>query len=179
MLCSWPSRRSAKPITLPIVMALYSLSTWLRGGWHYSPSNNDMPSTFINTLKPKKNGRHFADDVFKRISIKSSLQYVPESPINNIQTLLQIMAWQRLGDKPLSEPKMVSLPTHICVTRPLNKHYEVRLPRTVIAFGKQIPLCSVCALGLLLHSMIISGTFLCKYLCNDNNRGWCYWRYLV
>ena len=28
------------------------------------------------------------------------------------------MAWRRPGDKPLSEPMMVSSPTHICVTRP-------------------------------------------------------------
>ena len=28
------------------------------------------------------------------------------------------MAWRRLGDKPLSEPMMVRLLTHICVTRP-------------------------------------------------------------
>ena len=28
------------------------------------------------------------------------------------------MAWRRQGDKPLSEPMMVSLPTHVCVTRP-------------------------------------------------------------
>ena len=28
------------------------------------------------------------------------------------------MAWCRSGDKPLSEPMMVSLLTHICVTRP-------------------------------------------------------------
>ena len=28
------------------------------------------------------------------------------------------MAWRRPGDKPLSEPMMVSLPMHICVTRP-------------------------------------------------------------
>ena len=28
------------------------------------------------------------------------------------------MAWRRPGDKPLSEPVMVSLMTHICVTRP-------------------------------------------------------------
>ena len=28
------------------------------------------------------------------------------------------MAWRRPGDKPLSEPVMVSLTTHICVTRP-------------------------------------------------------------
>ena len=28
------------------------------------------------------------------------------------------MAWRRPGDKPLSGPRMVRLPTHICVTRP-------------------------------------------------------------
>ena len=28
------------------------------------------------------------------------------------------MAWRRPGDKPLSESMMVSLPTHICITRP-------------------------------------------------------------
>ena len=28
------------------------------------------------------------------------------------------MAWRRPGDKPLSEPLTISLPTHICVTRP-------------------------------------------------------------
>ena len=38
--------------------------------------------------------------------------------MNNIPALVQIMAWRRPGDKPLSEPMMVSLPTHICVTRP-------------------------------------------------------------
>ena len=32
--------------------------------------------------------------------------------------LVQIMAWRRPGDKPLSEPMMLSLLTHICVTRP-------------------------------------------------------------
>ena len=31
---------------------------------------------------------------------------------------LQIKAWHRSGDKPLSEPTTVSLLTHICVTRP-------------------------------------------------------------
>ena len=38
--------------------------------------------------------------------------------INNNPALVQIMAWRRPGDKPLSEPMMVSLLTHICVTRP-------------------------------------------------------------
>ena len=35
-----------------------------------------------------------------------------------IPSLVQIMAWRRPGDKPLSEPMMVSLLTHICVTGP-------------------------------------------------------------
>ena len=52
------------------------------------------------------------------ISIKSSMKFVPLGPINNIPALVQIMAWRRLGDKPLSEPRMVRLPTHICVTQP-------------------------------------------------------------
>ena len=47
-----------------------------------------------------------------------SLKFVPMGPINNNPSLVQIMAWRRPGDKPLSEPMMVCLPTHICVTRP-------------------------------------------------------------
>ena len=52
------------------------------------------------------------------IAIKISLKFVSKGPINNIPALVQTMAWRRPGDKPLSEPMMVSLPTHICVTRP-------------------------------------------------------------
>ena len=83
-------------------------------------------SLILNTLRPRQNGRHFPDDIFKWIflnenvwiSINISLKFVPKSPINNIPALVQIMAWRRSGDKPLSEPMMVCLPTHICVTRP-------------------------------------------------------------
>ena len=32
--------------------------------------------------------------------------------------MVQIMAWRRPGDKPLSESMMVSLPTHTCVAQP-------------------------------------------------------------
>ena len=41
------------------------------------------------------------------------------------------MAWRRLGDKQLSEPMMVSLQRHICVTRPqcvMRAHSVVHLP---------------------------------------------------
>ena len=37
--------------------------------------------------------------------------------VNNISALVQIMAWHRPGDKPLSELMMVSLLTHTCGTR--------------------------------------------------------------
>ena len=80
----------------------------------------------FNTLRPRQDGRHFPDDIFKWIflneliwiSIKISLNFVPKGPINNIPALVQIMAWRCPGDRPLSEPMMASLAMHICVTRP-------------------------------------------------------------
>ena len=81
---------------------------------------------FFNSLRPRQNGRHFASDIFKCIflnenvciSIRISLKFVPKGPINNIPALVQIMAWCRSGDKPLSEAMMVNLPTNIFVSRP-------------------------------------------------------------
>ena len=52
------------------------------------------------------------------VSIKISLKFVSKGPIDNIPALVQTMAWHRSGDKPLFEPVMVSLATHICVNRP-------------------------------------------------------------
>ena len=52
-------------------------------------------------------------------------------PINNIPSLVQIMAWRQSGDKPLSGPMMISFPTHICVSRPqwVNQFFEGSLPQ--------------------------------------------------
>ena len=80
----------------------------------------------IIALRPRQNGRHCADDTFKRIFLKEnarisitiSLKFVPNSPIDNIPALFQIRAWHRPGDKPLSEPMRVSLLTHMCVAWP-------------------------------------------------------------
>ena len=54
----------------------------------------------------------FADDIFMciflnetvTISIQLSLKFVPKGPIGNKSVLVQVMAWRRIGDKPLSEP---------------------------------------------------------------------------
>ena len=56
-----------------------------------------------------------ADDIFKcifsnendRIPIQISLKLVPRIPIDNKLALVQVMAWRRTGDKPLSEPMMI------------------------------------------------------------------------
>ena len=90
------------------------------------PEPDSDYSILFNTLRPRQNGHHFADDTFKYIllnenviiSAKISLKFVPKGSINNIPTLVQMMDWRRPGDKPLSEPMMVRLSTHICVTRP-------------------------------------------------------------
>ena len=94
--------------------------------WGESPLQTWNDWQCINTLRPRQNGRRFADDTFiriflnenVRILIKISLKFVPEGPINNIPALVQIMAWRRSGDRPLSGPMMVSLPAHLCVIRP-------------------------------------------------------------
>ena len=38
-----------------------------------------------------------------RIPIRISVKFVPRSPINNNPALVQVMAWRRTDDKPLSE----------------------------------------------------------------------------
>ena len=80
----------------------------------------------LNTLSPRQDGRYFADDIFTCIflnenvwiSINISVKFVPKGQINNIPALVQVMTWRRPGDKPLSEPLVVRLPTHILDTLP-------------------------------------------------------------
>ena len=78
-----------------------------------------------NSLRPRRNRHHVADDSFiciflnetLSISIRISPKFIPKGPSNNIPALVQMMDWRRLGDQPLTEAIMVTLPTHICVTR--------------------------------------------------------------
>ena len=73
------------------------------------------------------------------ILIKMSLKFVPKVPINNIPALVQIMAWKRPVNKPLSEPIMANLLMHICTTLPqwINMTYPIaRIPAARIAIWK-------------------------------------------
>ena len=73
----------------------------------------------LNSLRPRQNGHHFAGQISSAFSwmkmlefwLKFSLKFVSKGPINNIPALVQIMAWRQPGDKPLSKPMMVSLPS--------------------------------------------------------------------
>ena len=104
----------------------YWSQTWPIHNQPLHSSAQEVVDKSQHSLRPRQNGHHFADDVFKCIFLnenvwillKISLKFVPKGPINNIPSLVQVMAWRRPGDKPLSEPMMVSLLTHICVARP-------------------------------------------------------------
>ena len=100
------------------------ISLTIRSGRHPGDRHRDLcyqqewgkMAEVFNTLRPRQNGRHFADDLFKCIflnenvwiPIEISLKFVPKGSFNNNPALFQIMAWRRPGDKPLSEPMLVS-----------------------------------------------------------------------
>ena len=112
---------------------------------------NPMPSSvayntaMINRLRPRQHDRHFSEDIFKCIFLnenvwillKISLKFVPKVRISNIPTLVQIMAWPRQGDKPLSEPMMENLLTRNCVSRP--QWVKVKYSRPDFELTKDTP----------------------------------------
>ena len=87
-----------------------------------------LPSRF-EPWTETNNGCHLPDNIFKWIflneniwiSFTISLKFVLRLRINNIPSLDQKMAWRRPGDKPLSEPIMASLLTHIYASLGLNE----------------------------------------------------------
>ena len=117
---TWLKLKSCHMTVINVPLKICFWHCWLLCRWHR------VIKMCVNTLGPRQGGRHFPDDNFKCIFlnedvwifIKISLNCVSKGPTNNIRALVQIMAWCRPGDKPLSEPMMVSLLTHLCVTRP-------------------------------------------------------------
>ena len=92
------------------------LSTFMSDKWapgEAQCAGRGRSGGIFNIMRPRQNGRHLADDIFKCIflneniwiHINISLKFVPKSRIINIPALVQIMAWHRPGDKPLFEPR--------------------------------------------------------------------------
>ena len=105
---------------------------------------------WFNTLRPKQDCYIFTDNIFicfflnenAWVSIKISLQFVPKVPINNIAALVQIVALRRPVHKPLSEPLMVRLLMHKCITRPQWVKMNLWLVGIII-----MEVCSLCLLS--------------------------------
>ena len=129
----------------------------------------EMPSkAYINPLRLRQNYRHLADDIFicillnenVRILLDISLKFVQ---INNIPALVQIMAWRRPGDKPLSETMTVTLLMHIFITRPQwVKHY-------VVFFQKIWLMWFQCTFEMFLWSYELLGSYISNAHCYSNH----------
>ena len=90
-------------------------------------SNHHWFKYWLNTLRPRQNGchlisrHHFEIDFLELEYMNFDWNFIEicsRGPVNNISALVPIMAWCWPGSKPLSEPMMVSLLMHICVTLP-------------------------------------------------------------
>ena len=51
--------------------------------------------------------------LIRKFDILIPLKFVLKDPIYNMDTLVQVMTWHRTGDKPLPEPVMTHLQTHM------------------------------------------------------------------
>ena len=87
---------------------------------------------FHTLLRPRQNGRHFPDTIFKYILensiilVASSLKFVPWGPIPNNSSLVRIMGRCQTGAKPLHKSVMtnVSNASHAALASP--GHYEIK-----------------------------------------------------
>ena len=99
-------------------------------------NNGTICDIAFNTVRPRPNGDHFPDDIFRcifvnenenvYISIKISLKFVPKHLINNNQAFVQIL---------VSEPLVVRLSTDIWITR----HQRVKLFRLLMTWRCKEP----------------------------------------
>ena len=113
-------------------LALDGISTWWMNLTIWSPFKCKFPVLGIKI--PNVVIRRSSDTIITNCELllyisEVSLKFVPNGIINKTPALVQIMTWRQPGDMPLSEPMVVTLPTHICVTRPqwvnldwVNKH---------------------------------------------------------
>ena len=101
------------------------------------PDISNVESVSLNILRPTE--RHFEMDFLE-------WKFTPRVPITNIPASVQIMAWRRAGDKPLSEPMMDNLQTHICVIR--SQWVKSVGPVTRICFSETVTFgtnsCEIC-----------------------------------
>ena len=80
----------------------------------------------FNTLRPRQNGCHFTDNIFKCIFFNEnfwilneiSLKYVPYGLIDNLEALVQIRVWCQMAASHYLEQCWYVLLIHVCITGP-------------------------------------------------------------
>ena len=90
------------------------------------------------TRRPPFCRRHFQMRFLERkcINVNNySTVVCSQAPINNISALVQITARRCPRNKPLSEPMMAYLPTHICITRP--QWFNLSVPKCWLALNNR------------------------------------------
>ena len=121
-----------------VILTWHVSGHWLNAvNWsHWGPDKVDdiLQTTFSNAFCWMK---------MFWLQLKFHWVFFPKGPIHNIPALVQIMAWRGPGEKPLSEPMMIILPMHICVTQLqwLNIHLGFgnegrRLPPALVSRGQ-------------------------------------------
>ena len=122
-----PNRSIYKYIYIHLIRHVYISWYWLMpsirllniaGYYHFLCCAQNRSDDLVNSLVPGQNGCHFTDNVFGCIFvnekfcilIKISMKFVPKGLIDNDLGLVKIMAWHRIGDKPLSEPMLTRFP---------------------------------------------------------------------
>ena len=100
-------RRRSKKTSKPRVAGLYEGNSPVTGEFPSSAENVSI--SFLTFILLYENNC---------ILIQNFMKIVHEGPINKKTALVEIMVWRLTGTKPLSEPMVHSLLTHICVTRP-------------------------------------------------------------
>ena len=98
----------------PLPEPMLTLHQWNLAFIHLTHWSWDEIEGILQTLSDAF--RSLNENVWILINI--SLNFVPYGPVDYKSALVQIMAWCRAGDKPLSEPMMVRSRMHICITRP-------------------------------------------------------------
>ena len=122
----WDIRRALQDLWIYSVMVAFveyfSVIQCGRMNWKFSSFSADhweyFAEIFLNSSPLGQNCCQFTDNIFKCIflnenvwiSIMISLKFVPKGPINYILALDQIMAWCRIGDKPLFELILIRFP---------------------------------------------------------------------
>ena len=87
--------------------------------WNWS---FDSP-IFVQVITTEKYDAHLHISATEIYPFQLVYKFHQYSPTSTIPALIWIMGWRRPGDKPLSEPMMVRLPMHVCVTRPQWVYY--------------------------------------------------------